>query len=184
MLNNLARAVACALALAAIGNAAHARGVVGAGIGISQFDYDDVDDGSAKKFYAAYELEGSPAYFEVALTDSGDADVTSLSGVTLNVSGLQVGAGYRLILNPDTGSNFFLKAGLYDTDTEASGPGGTAEDGNTGFYLGFGGDWMLNPSFGLRFDMEGLLGVEDFAEDNNVTVITVGPLVKFGGTAP
>jgi hypothetical protein len=183
VIGNFARAGACAvvLALASVG-VAEARVVAGANFGISQFDYEDIDDGTATMFYLGYELAESPAYFELALIDTGEADVTSLSDVTIEVSGLQVGVGYRLIANPDTGSDLFMKAGLYNTDTEAVGPGGSVEDGNTGLYLGFGGTLMLAPSFGLRFDMQGLLGVEDFADDNNVTLIMLGPVFKFGAS--
>jgi len=181
MLKKLAQAGTCALFLGAtMVNVAEAGVVAGAGFGVSQFDYDDVDDGSAKKFVLGYELAESPAYFEFAKIDSGDADVTSLSGVSLNVSGMQIGAGYRAVMNESTGSAFFVKAGFYDTDTEATGPGGAIQEGGSGLYLGFGGDWMFVPTFGLRFDMEGLLGVKDFADNNNVTIITVGPVFRFG----
>ena len=182
MLTRLAQAGACVLVAAmAMVNVAEARVGVGAGFGTATYEYEDVDSSSAKKFYLAYEMDESPAYFELALTDTGEADITSFPGVTLNVSGMQLGAGYRLVLNQETGSNFFGKVGFYDTDTEIKGQGGSAKDGNSGLYLGFGGDWMFGPSFGLRFDIEGLLGVKDFADDKNVTIMTVGPLFKFGG---
>lgn len=191
MLKRFAQAGACAVLLCfGSVSVAEAKVVLGAGFGKSQFDYDDIDDGSARKFYAAYELQDSPAYFELSLSDSGDADITGFNSVTMNVSGTQIGAGYRFIFNHETGSNFFLKAGIYNTDTKVDDPDGeicgfacTAEDGNSGLYIGMGGDMMLNPSFGLRFDLEGLLGVEDFADDKNVTLFTVGPLFKFGGAA-
>jgi hypothetical protein len=186
--NKIAPAL-CALALgvAAVG-AAEARVMLGANIGKAQFDYPDIDDGSAKTFYLGYELDESPVYFELAKIDSGDADIDGFNSVSLNVSGMQLGVGYRLIMNEETGSDIFGKIGFYDTDTEVSDPDGelcgfpcSAEDGNSGLYIGFGGSLMLSPNFGLRFDMQGLLGVEDFAEDKNVTFIGFGPVVKFGG---
>lgn len=181
MLKKLAQAGACVLVLgASLVSVAEAGVVLGASVGKSQFDYTDVDDGSAKNFYAAYEIDESPLYFEIAMIDSGDADVTSLTDVTLNVSGTQVGLGYRGVLNPETGSGFFFKGGMYNTDTEASGPGGTITEGGSGLYLGFGGDLMFMPNFGVRLDLQGLLGVSDFAEDNNVTMILVGPVFRFG----
>lgn len=177
----LAQAGACTLVLGFAGvGAAEAGVMLGANFGISQFDYPDVDDGSATMFYIGYELAESPVYFELAKIDTGEADVTSLSDVTIAVDGMQAGVGYRMVLNPDTGSDFFMKAGLYDTDTEIVGPGGSAEDGNSGLYIGFGGTLMLAPQFGVRFDMQGLLGVKDFADDNNVTMIMLGPVFKFG----
>jgi len=182
MLKKLVQAGASVLFLgAAMVNVAEAGVVLGASIGKSQFDYTDIDDGSAKNFYIGYELDDSPLFFELVSIDSGDADVTSLQDVTLNVSGTQVGLGYRGILNPSTGSGFFFKGGMYNTDTEAAGPGGTIEEGGSGLYLGLGGDWMFVPNFGLRFDLEGLLGVKDFADNNNVTFIMVGPVFRFGG---
>ncbi|MGH8481599.1 MAG: hypothetical protein ACRES8_03975 [Nevskiaceae bacterium] len=39
---------------------------------------------------------------------------------------------------------------------------------------------MLNPTFGLRFDLQALIGVNDFADDNNVTLLMIGPVLKFG----
>ena len=181
MLKRFAQAGACVLLLGAgMVNVAEARVYVGGGFGLSQFDYEDVDDGSATKLFVGFEQEDSPVYFELALIDSGDADIEG-AGLTLNVSGMSFGVGYRGVMNYETGSAFFLKGGLYNTDTEISDGFNTATDGNSGLFIGFGGDLMLNPSFGLRFDMEGLLGVEDFADDNNVTLITLGALFKFGG---
>ena len=120
--------------------------------------------------------------------NSGDAEITGLPDTTLNVSGTQFGVGYRAELNPATGSSFFFKGGFYNTDTELSDPNGftiygpgTAEESGSGLYLGLGGDWMFVPTFGLRFDLEGLLGVKDFVDDKNVTVFSVGPVIKFGG---
>ena len=182
MLKKLAQAGACVLLLgASMVNVAEAGVVLGASVGKSQFDYTDIDDGSARNFYIGYEVNESPLFFELVSIDSGDADVISLQDVTLNVSGTQVGLGYRGILNPETGSGFFFKGGMYSTDTEAAGPGGTATESGSGLYLGFGGDLMFVPNFGLRFDLEGLLGVSDFADDNNVTLIMVGPVFRFGG---
>jgi hypothetical protein len=183
MLKRFTQASACVMlfAGAATLNTAEARVTAGAGFGIGQFEYDDIDNGSAKKFYLGYEMDDNPVYFEFAAVDSGDADVTSFQGVTLNVSGTTLGIGYRGVVNPGTGSAFFFKGGLYNTDTEVSGPGGTATEGGSGLYLGLGGDWMFAPTFGLRFDLEGLLGVKDFADDKNVTLMTVGPVIKFGG---
>ena len=67
MLKKLAQAGACVLFLgASMVNVAEAGFVLGASVGKSQFDYTDVDDGSAKNFYAAYELNDTPMYFEIA----------------------------------------------------------------------------------------------------------------------
>jgi len=185
----LAQAGACVLAIGmASVNVAEAGVIAGANIGSSQFDYDYIENGSAKAFYIGYELTDSPVYFELAKIDSGDADVSGYNSVSLNVSGTQFGVGYRMILNPETGSDFFGKVGYYSTDTELADPDGeicgfpcAAKDGNNGLYLGFGGTWMLGQHFGLRFDMQGLLGVEDFLDDNDVTFISGGPIFKFGG---
>jgi hypothetical protein len=177
-MTKFAQAAACILALGLLAtSAAHAGVSVGLGIGKSQFDYTDIDDGSARKFFAAYEIEESPLYFEFASIDSGDADITSV-GATLNVSGIQVGLGYRAVLNQDTGSGVFIKGGFYSTDSEV--PQFALRDGNSGVYLGIGADWMWTSSFGLRFDLEGLMCVEDFADDNNVTFMTFGPIIRFG----
>lgn len=190
-IKKFAQAGACVLVLgfASIG-AAEARVMVGANFGKAQFDYPDVDDGSANSIYVGYELDESPVYFELAKIDSGEADIDGFNNVSLAVEGMQIGVGYRLIMNEDTGSDFFLKAGLYDTDTtlkdgdgEICGVPCSAEDGGSGLYLGFGGTFMFAPAFGVRFDMQGLLGVKDFAEDKNVTMIMFGPVVKFGGAS-
>lgn len=187
----LAQAGACVLVLAFAGvGAAEARVMLGANFGISQFDYPDVEDGSATMFYLGYEIEESPVYFELAGIDTGDADIAGSNSVTIGVEGIQYGVGYRFVLNPDLGSDLFLKAGMYNTDTTIKDPDGEicgfpckVEDGNSGLYIGFGGTLMLAPQFGLRFDMQGLLGVEDFVDDKNVTMIMFGPVVKFGGPA-
>jgi hypothetical protein len=188
MFRDLARATACVLVFAALPLSVAQAGVaVGGGFGISQFEYDNVDDGSARLLHIAYEVDESPLYFEFALVDSGDADITDSNSLTINVSGNQFGLGYRFVSNQETGTGFYLKGGFYSTDTEISDPDGELcgvpcklMDDNNGLYIGFGGDLMFNPSFGVRFDMQGLLGVEDFQEDNNVTVITIGPVIRFG----
>lgn len=180
MLKRSAQAGACALLLSVgMVNVAEARIYAGGGFGVSTYDYEDVDNGSATKLFLGYEQVESPVYFELALIDSGESDIEG-TGVTINVSGLSFGVGYRGVMNHDTGSAFFLKGGLYKTDTELSDGFNSVSDGNSGLFIGFGGDLMLNPSFGLRFDMEGLLGVEDYADDKNVTLITFGALFKFG----
>jgi hypothetical protein len=185
----LAQAGACGLVLAfSCVGAAEARVMLGANFGIGQFDYPDIDDGSATAFYLGYELDESPVYFELAKIDTGEGDIDGFNSVTFGVDGIQYGVGYRIIMNPDVGSDFFLKAGIYKTDSTIRDPDGElcgfpckVEDGNSGLYIGLGGTLMLAPQFGLRFDMQGLLGVEDFVDDNNVTMIMFGPVVKFGG---
>jgi hypothetical protein len=166
---------------------AEARVAVGGGIGVAQFDYPDVDDGSARILHIAIEGDENPFYFEFALINSGDADISGFTSLNMNVSGNQIGGGYRIVTNSATGSGFYLKGGIYNTDTEVSDPDGeicgvpcSIKDGNNGLYIGIGGELMLNPSFGFRFDLQGLLGVEDFAEDKTVTFMTVGPVLKFG----
>lgn len=168
------------LALNAWGNLAYAGSYAGGGLGLSQFDYPDLDDGTAVKFAVGYELESSPAYFELAYFDSGDVESTDSADAVLKIRGFSLAVGFRAEFSPNTGSALFFKGGLYDTDAKATVLGSDFRDSGTGIFLGLGLDWMLTSNFGLRLDFDYLSAVEDLASNKDVTFITAGPVIKFG----
>ncbi len=172
--------VTCALLLGAgLVDATEARVYAGCTLGKSAYEYSDVEDGNARNLFVGYEQNDGPLYLELARIDTGDSDIIGTT-YSISVEGTTLAVGFRVA--NDGGSAVFLKGGIYDTETTiADSVGGSTRDGNTGVFIGVGGDWMLSRNFGLRFDLQGLVGVEDFSEDNTVSFTTVGAVLKFGG---
>lgn len=177
-MTTLTKALAAA-ALLTLAGTASADTFLGGGLTFSQYEYDDLDDGNGFSLFATFKGTESPWMGEIAYYDGGDADVEGLNGVSLNHSGFKAYAGFGGF--DELGSGFWLKAGLYSGDTEISGPGGSADESASGLALGLGGDWMFSESVGARFDLEILFGVEDFVDDEDVTLITVGLVFGVSG---
>lgn len=160
---------------------ASAEILVGGGAGVSQLSkYSDVDDGFAWRAFVAYRASEFPLYFEAQYFDSGELDIDSdgFEDVTLEFDGYTAAVGYRVVLD-DYGSDLLLKGGGYVQDSRAEGPGGNLDDDGSGGLLGVGGNWMFTPHLGLNFDVQFLFGVKDFADDENLTLATVGLIYSF-----
>lgn len=161
---------------------AQAEVVVGGGVGMSQLSkYKDVDEGTAYRVFAGYRATDLPLYFEVQYFDSGELDVDDFEGVediSMQFDGWTAAIGYRAVLS-DKGSDFVLKGGGYIQDTELESNVGDAKDDGSGAMLGVTFNWMLTDRFGLSFDAQGLFGVEDFANKEDLTLLTVGVIYSF-----
>jgi hypothetical protein len=165
--------VACLLGCS---GSALAQGYLGAGVGLSLYDYEDVDDSTGYKFFGGFRPQGGLVGFEVAYFDAGEADISSLPGLSLNIDGFYGAATF----NFDSGDwHTFLKAGLYSFDTELKGPGGSITEDSTGFHWGLGFAFAMPQSLGVRFEIEGFEGVEDFADDGSLLTLGVGLQYNF-----
>lgn len=180
---------------------ANAEFYLGGDLALTSFDYSDVDNATGYQLGAGYSFDNNVA-IELRYLDSGKADVdgsvpiddvfpgATVSDMGIELSGYLATVSYTMPLGAQDSWGLFFRGGLYDTDTEISGtvtfPGGgsergTASESTTGLTVGLGLEWMLTPAFGLRGSVDGLISNNDFADDNNVTVITVGTLFRFGG---
>ena len=176
-----AAAVFGLLALAAQERAL-AEVMVGGGAGISQLsEYGDVDDGTAWRAFVGYRDSNLPIYVEAQYFDSGELDVDDFEGInniTIEFDGYAAAIGYRAVLDRQ-GSDLVLKAGGYTQDTRADTSIGSVKDDGGGALIGVGGNWMFAPNFGLHFDVQILFGVQDLAEEEDLTIATLGLVYSF-----
>lgn len=173
-----AMAIAGAAVLFSSSNAT-AEIVVGGAVGYSELSsYDDVDEALGWKGFAGYRASSVPVYAEIGYVNSGELEVDSLN-VDLEFDGFTAAVGYRMVVDSYNGSDVVFKIGGYTLDTEASGPGGSIEEDGSGLLVGIGGNWMFTPHLGLHADAQILFGVEDFANDEDLTLLTIGLMYAF-----
>ena len=149
----------------------------GLAAGVSAYDYDDVDAGSATKLFVGYKIDTNLA-IEATFYDSGDADITSLPGLALNSDGLNVTAFYRA----NTSGNdlvAMIGGGIYNFDTTIKGPGGSISESSSGLSLAAGLELGLTENLALRADIDMFFGVKDFADNGNVDSIHIGVVLNF-----
>lgn len=158
----------------------------GAGLMSEREGYEDLDRAEGAKAFLGYRFDDVPLMLELSYLDAGDAEIADTGEATLGYSGLQFSAGWFGKLSP-TGSGVWVKGGYYSGDsevTDTSGflggvPGETYEQSTNGLAVGLGGDWKVTRWVGLRFELEGLLGVKDFANDENLTSYSLGLVFEF-----
>tara|TARA_R110000787_G_scaffold201880_5_gene312629 strand:- start:630 stop:1184 length:555 start_codon:yes stop_codon:yes gene_type:complete len=159
---------------------AHAEITAGGGIGFSQLSsYEDVDDGTAWRGFFGYRAASIPFYAEFQYLDSGELGIDDFFGVELQFDGFTAAAAYRMVVDSINGSDIIFKAGAYSLDVEATGAGGSATDDGSGALIGIGGNWMFTPHLGLNLDAQILFGVEDLANEEDLTVVTIGLIYAF-----
>lgn len=144
--------------------------------------YNDVDNSFGGKVYAGYRFEPTNLFLEASYQQSGKADVTSVSGVQLSFEGYTVGAGWLLPFSPE-GSGLYLRAAYYGGTTTLEGPGGSVDQDASGLALAVGLQLKMNDWVGLRVEYESLMGVKDFANDENFESINFGLIFEFGEPA-
>lgn len=151
-------------------------GIVSLGItiGDSEFDYDDIDDGDASRFHVGYQPENSRMGYEVSFFSSGEAEVTSLTGIEIEVDTINLALTFNSSKNNISTLNFFGQGGIYFADTTLSGPADSVSEKSNGFLLAVGVDIMLNRHFGLRVEAFNFFNVEDFVDDKSVSFFGLG----------
>lgn len=166
-------------------------------VAITSFDYSNVDNATGYQLGAGYSFDNN-IFLEFRYLDSGKADVDGsepideIPGATVNdtdleLSGYLATIGYMFPFGVEDAGGIFVRGGLYSTDTEVSGTvtsGAFSEDvsdseDSTGITIGLGLEWMPTRTFGLRASIDGLINNKDFADDNNVTVVTLGTVIRF-----
>ncbi len=147
---------------------------LGIAIGKSEFDYDDIEDGDAFLFHLGYRPRDSRLAYEFSIFDSGKAEVTSLSGIDLEVDTLNFSLVFNSSSHPKSTLNFFGQGGIYFANTTLSGPFDRVSERSNGFLVALGFDVMINQHFSLRLRASNLLDVEDFADDESVSFYSFG----------
>lgn len=152
---------------------------VGISIGDSEFDYDDIDDGDAMIFHIGYRPRDSRLGYEVSFYDSGNSEVTSLTGIDLEVDTINLALTVNSSMNNKSTLNFYGQGGIYFADTTLSGPYDSVSENSNGYLLAVGVEIMLNRYFGFRAEAYNLFDVEDFANDEDVSVFNLGGQLVF-----
>ena len=147
---------------------------LGIAIGKSEFDYDDIEDGDASIFHFGYRPENSRLGYEVSFYNSGESEVTSLTDIELEVETINFLLTVNSSRNRESTLNFFGKGGIYFADSTLSGPFDSVSENSNGFLLAAGIDIMLNRHFGLRAEAYNFFDVEDFANDESISVLSLG----------
>ena len=168
---------AATLALLSTTAAADSGGYVGGAAGFASYNYSDVEDSTAFSIYGGYRPRDGGLGLEVGFLDLGDADITSISGMSLNISGFNVSATYGTVPNVASPLTIFGKLGLYSFDTELAGAGMSAS--SSGLSFGVGLEYTITERLALRAELQNFSGVEDFANDEDVSLISAGVSYAF-----
>lgn len=147
---------------------------LGLSIGRSEFDYDDIENGDASLLLFGYRPEDSHLGYELSFYDSGDADVTSLSDIEIEVDSLNFVLSVNSSTDYTSTLNLYGKGGIYFAKTILSGPFDSVRESSNGFLVAAGIDIMLNRHFGLKAEAYQLFDVEDFADDRSVIFYNFG----------
>jgi hypothetical protein len=162
---------------------------------ISKRDYEDVDDGAGFQILGGYRVEDSPFFVEAGYINTGDAEIDPVEGATSSIEmrfeGFKAGVGVMAGLGT-IGSGLWLKGGFYAGKTIVKAPlgslpgqpglSGELDESASGAVLGIGAVWKLTRNFGLRAEYESLMGVKDFAADEDVSVYSLGLIFEFPAT--
>ena len=171
------------LALSLAAHNTSARTYIGGATGKAEFDYSDIDDGDAEKYYIGYQIPGKLYGFELASIDSGAANIddTTFGFESIRVDGYNLSAIYNTAqyFGFKQPVNLFFKLGYYSVETEVKTSTLSFTEDSSGLSFGLGIDYAINDAFSLRADLEGLYGVDDFADDEIVTFITIGAQINF-----
>ena len=143
--------------------------------------YENVDRADGSKFGLGYRFEEIPLMLEVNYFDAGEAEVHDpmIGGGYLGYTGITGLIGYWAKVS-DRGSGFWLAGGFYTGDAEIGVSGiGSVKESASGAAISLGGVWMLTDYFGLQASLDGLLGMKDFQDDENLTAYTVGAVLHW-----
>lgn len=155
----------------------------GAGLYAERNSYDDVDGSSGGKAILGYRSEVMPLFFEANYLDTGDAEVNG-TDFEIGFSGYTLTVGAFLPLSY-TGSGVWVRGGFYNGEAELREFGDKIDDSSTsGPVFGFGGVWKLDPNFGLRLEVESLPDVDDFADNETMSIVSLGLIYEFPERAP
>lgn len=152
---------------------------LGVTIGNSEFDYNDIEDGDAAIFRIGYRPRESHLGYEFSSFHSGDAEITSLTEIEIEVDTINLALTLNSARNPQSRFNLFVQGGIYFAHATLKGPFDRVSEKSNGFLLAAGVEFMLNRYFGLRAEACQFLDVEDFANDESVTTFNLGGQFMF-----
>lgn len=166
---------------------------------ISATGSDNMKAGFGGKAFLGFKPESIPMTFEAGYLTSGkneyensyiDSNNDIFTNLDLSVTGGFASLGYYGRFGR-TGSGGFAKLGYFSGKSkvtgEKNGLSGSEKKNTSGALLSGGVDWMLTRNFGFRFDIDALIGVNDFRDldvDHKgvVTLANVGVVFAFGGS--
>jgi hypothetical protein len=170
-LNKLLAAV-FAVSVGSFSGSAIADGYVGVGIGSASYDYNDISSSTAFLVYGGYIFDDSLFGVEAAYLSLGQADITSIPGASLNITGFNASAVISSAGKSSAPLYFFGKLGIYSFDNELK-PTGLSES-SSGLSWGIGMGYKFNKHFSMRGEIQGFNGVKDFANNSSVPLINLG----------
>jgi len=171
------------LSVCLLSHTTSARTYIGGSTGEAEFDVRGVDEGESEKYFIGFQIPGKFYGFELSSLDTGEADISNSDNnyESIRIDGYNISAVYNTV--PRFGfkqpMNLFFKIGYYLVDTEVKTTSGSLDADSNGFSFGAGLDYAINDAFSLKAEIEGLYGVDDFADDDIVTFITLGAQINF-----
>ncbi len=112
--------------------------------------------------------------YELSFFSSGEAEVTSLTGIEIEVDTINLALTFNSSRNNESTLNFFGQGGIYFADTTLSGPADSVSEKSNGFLIAVGIDIRLNRYFSLRAEAYNFFDVEDFVDDESVSFFGLG----------
>lgn len=173
-------------AFAFIATTAHAGVYLGANVGFTSSDYEDVDSSNSRRFILGYQLPDSPLSFEVAALDLGTADVDDTE-VEIEMDGESFLIGFNTATTENDATNIFLKGGLYKIDTQISGTFDygyytyllDGSESSDGFVFTAGFDHALSKNFYISGELGGYGEVDYIVADESIMFYELGAKFKF-----
>lgn len=147
---------------------------LGITVGDSDFDYDDIEGGDASIFRFGYRPKDSRLGFELSFFNSGDAEVTSLTNIEIEVQTVNLVVTANSSRNNKSRFNLFGQGGIYFADTTLTGPFDRVREDSNGFLLAAGVEIIVNRHFSLRAEAYNLFDVEDFVDDESISSLNLG----------
>jgi hypothetical protein len=141
---------------------------VGGEVGNASYDYSDIKNSTTKQYYIGYRRPDSILGFEAAYVDLGKADVTSLPGNSLNISGHDYSVVFHT-RKAKSAIGYLFKLGYYSLDNDWKiGSNVFQKTSGSGLSVGGGLDYAMNRYLFFRAELQGFVGVKDFANNGSV----------------
>ena len=163
---------------------AAAEGFYGGGsaLYVDRPDYDNVESSAGGKAFFGFRFDPLPLFVEASYLDTGKADIDPdyyvLEDTSLRFRGYTLGAGLFLPLTRE-GSGVWLRGDYYGGVTKVQDPLGSDTESASGGGLGIGFNWKFNDWVGLRLEYQALFRVNDFGDDEDISILGAGLIFEF-----
>ena len=101
-------------------------------------------------------------------------DGASLTDIELQVESVNLVLTINSSRQPRSRLNLFGQGGIYFADTRLSGPFDSVSEDSNGFLLAAGVEVMINHNFSVKAEAYNLFDVEDFADDESISIFNLG----------